>query len=94
MTQLFTNIFARLRSLLPYNKYCVRTLFERLLYPNGRNIAKTPARRSRRFKSNEGQSNKCSVSSMPSFEGHIGFKVEIVLEFMQVQFTETNPELS
>ena len=58
------------RSLLPCNKYCVRTLFKRLSYPNGRNIAKTPVRRSFRCKSNEGQSNKkSSVSSMPSFKG-------------------------
>ena len=29
----------------PYNKSCVRTSFERLAYPNGRNIGRISARR-------------------------------------------------
>ena len=65
------------RSLSPYNKSCIGALLEKLLiWPNGRNKFETPARRSRRKMSNEGQSNKkCSVSSMPSFVGHIGLTV-------------------
>ena len=39
---------------------------------------KTPARRSLRGTTREGQSNKkCSVSSIPSFVGHIGFMVSL-----------------
>ena len=42
--------------------------------------------------SNEGQSSKkCSVSSIPSFVGHIGFIVsKIVPEFVKVEFSETD----
>ena len=69
------------RSLSPYNKSCTRALFEKLLiWANGRNKFETPARRSRRKMSNEGQSNKkCSVSSMPSFVGHMRFTVSLKL---------------
>ena len=68
------------RSLSPYNKSCIRALFEKLLiWANGRNKFETPAR-SRRKISNDGQSNKkCSVSSMPSFVGHSGFTVSLKL---------------
>ena len=54
------------RFLLPYNKTCMRTSFELLIYPCGRNRAKTPARTSLRGTAKEGQSNKkCFVFSMP-----------------------------
>ena len=47
-------------------------------YPIGRRHAKIPARRSRLCTSMQGQSNiKCSVSSMPSFVGHIGLVVSL-----------------
>ena len=62
------------------SKSCVKSLFERLIYPNGRTKARTLVRRSRRCIKKEGQSNKkCSVSSMPSFVGHIGFIVSLKL---------------
>ena len=69
------------RPLSPYNKSCIRALFEKLLiWVSGRNKFETPPRRSRRKMSNDGQSNKkCSVSSMPSFVGHIGFTVSLEL---------------
>ena len=58
------------------DKSCVKTSFERSIYPNGRSNAKTTARGFRRGTSNEGQSNKkCSVLSIPSLEGHIRFMV-------------------
>ena len=65
--------------LSPYNKICIRKRFCKFVYPNGRNRAITPARRSLRG-SAKGQSNKkCSVSSIPSFVGNIGFKVSLKL---------------
>ena len=68
------------RFLSPYSKICVRASFEFLTYLYGRNIAKTPVRRSLRGTVKEGQSNKkCSVSLMPSFEGHNGFMVSLKL---------------
>ena len=68
------------KSLLPYINSYVKTSFEGLLSPNGRTNARTPARRSRRWVSKDGQSNKkCSVSSIPSFEMHIGFIVSLKL---------------
>ena len=84
------------KSLLPYINSCVETLLEGLVSPNGRTDARTPARRSRRLVSKDGQSNKnCSISSIPSFERQIGFIVslKIVLEFVKVQFAKTNPNL-
>ena len=62
------------KSLSPYNKICIRNLFERsVVCPSGRNKAETSARKSLRDTAREGQSNKkCSVSSMPSLVGHIG----------------------
>ena len=58
------------RSLSPYNKTRMKVLFELLMYPCGRNRAKTPMMRSLRGISQEGESSKkCSVSSMPSFVG-------------------------
>ena len=84
------------KSLLPYINSCVETLFEGLVSPNGRTDARTPARRSRRLVSKDGQSNKnCSISSIPSFERQIGLIVslKIVLEFVKVQFAKTNPNL-
>ena len=43
----------------------------------------------------KGQSNKkCSVFSIPSLIGHIGFIVSLKLfEFVKIQFTETHPKL-
>ena len=68
------------RFLSPFSKICMRASFELLTYPYGRNIAKTPVRRSLRGTSKEGQSiKKCSVSSMPSFDGHNGFMVSLKL---------------
>ena len=68
------------RFLSPYSKICSRASFELLTYPYGRNRAKTPVRGSRRGTVKEGQSNKkCSVSSIPSFEGHNGFMVSLKL---------------
>ena len=69
------------RFLSPYSKSCTRRLLQRLsISTNGRNATETPARRSRRWISKEGQSNKkCSVSSIPSFVGHIGFTVSLKL---------------
>ena len=46
------------KSLLPYINSCVNTSFEGLVSPNGRTNARTPARRSRRWVSKDGQSNK------------------------------------
>ena len=69
------------RFLSPYSKHSIRTLFGRVsIWTNDRNNSETPARKSRRCISNEGQSNKkCSTSSMPSFVGHIGFTVSLKL---------------
>ena len=68
------------KSLSPYNKIRIRNSFEGLVCPSGHNKAETPARRSLRGTSKEGQSNKkCSVSSMPSLVGHIGFIVSLKL---------------
>ena len=68
------------RFLSPYSKTCMRASLELLTYPYGRNRAKTPVRRSLRGTAKEGQSNKkCSVSSMPSFDGHNGFIVSLKL---------------
>ena len=52
-------------------------------------------RRSHCWISKDGQSNKkCFVSSIPSFEMHIGFSIpKILLQFVEVQFTKTNPKL-
>ena len=67
-----------MKSSSPYNKICIRNSFERLVCPNDK--AETPVRRSLRVASKEGQSNKkCSVSSMPSLVGHIGFKASLKL---------------
>ena len=61
------------KSLLQYINSCATTLFERLVYPNGRSNSMTPAGRFRRSTSKAGQSNKkCSVVSMPSLLRHIG----------------------
>ena len=66
------------RFLSPYSTTCIRASSELLAYPNGRNRAKTPMRTSLRGTAKEGQSNKkCSISSMPSFEGHKGFMVSV-----------------
>ena len=66
------------KSLSPYNNSCNKTSFARSTYPSGRSNAKIPARRSRQCTSKQGQSNKkCSVSSMPSFVGHMGFVVSL-----------------
>ena len=66
------------RLLSPYSKTCMRASLELLTYPYGRNRAKTPVRRSLRGTAKEGQSNKkCSVSSMPSFEGRNGYMVSL-----------------
>ena len=63
---------------IQFHNSCVKTSFEGLLSPNGRTNARIPARRSRRWMSKDGQSNrKCSVSSMPSSEMHIGFIVSL-----------------
>ena len=52
------------------------SLFERLVYPSGCNEKETSARRALRDSSKEEQSSKkCSVSSMPSLDGHIEFMV-------------------
>ena len=67
------------------------------VYPNGRNKAKTPAKRYLRGTAKEGQINKkCSVSSIPSFVGHIGFIVslKLCLNFVKIKFTKANLELS
>ena len=83
------------RSLSPYNKSCTRTLFERvLIWTNGCNTSDTPARRSRRWMLNEGQcSKKCSVSSIPSFVGHIGFMVSLKLCLNLWKFNLLRPTL-
>ena len=61
-------------------KLCVKASFELLTYPYCRNRAKSPVRRSLHGTAKEGQSNKrCSVSSMPSFEGRKGFMVSLKL---------------
>ena len=66
--------------LSPYNKIYIRKRFRKFVYPNGRNRAITPARRSLRGSAKEGKSNKkCSVSSIPSIS-------KIVLEFVKIQF--------
>lgn len=58
------------RFLSPYNKSCMKTLLERLLiWANGCDEFETPARRSHRKMSNEGQ--KHSVPSILSIIGHI-----------------------
>ena len=68
------------RFLSPYSKTCTRASLELLTYPYGPNRAKTPVRRSLHGTAKEGQSNKkCSVSSMPSFDGHNGFIVYLKL---------------
>ena len=78
----------------PYNKICIIRLFWRSVCPYGRIKAETPARRSLRGTAREGQSNKkCSVSSIPSFHRIYGI-LKFVLEFVKIQFFETNPELS
>ena len=52
------------KSLLPYINSCVKTSFEGLVSPNGRTNARTPAKRSRRWVSKDGQSNKLSRFSV------------------------------
>ena len=79
------------RFLSPYSKTCIRASVELLIYPYGRNRAKTPVRRSVRGTAKEGQSKKkCSVSPMPSFEGHNGFMVslrgDLRVEFLMSSF--------
>ena len=50
------------------------------MHPSGRSDTKIPAKKSRLSTSKQGQSNKkCSVSSMPSFVGHLGFMVSLKL---------------
>ena len=62
------------KSFLPYINSCGKTSLEGLLSQNGLTNARTPVRRSRRWMSKDGQSNrKCFVSSIPSFEMHLGF---------------------
>ena len=63
-----------LRSLGRFLSPYIGAPFELIIYPYGRNRAKTPARRSLRGAAKERQSNTtCSASSMPSFEGHNEF---------------------
>ena len=79
----------------PYNKSCARTSFERLAYPNGRNSGRISARRFCRWTTKDGQSNKkCSVSSTPSFVGHIGFIVSLKLCLNLWKFNLLRPTLS
>ena len=67
------------KSLSPCSNSSIKTLLERLVYPYGRSSANTPARRSLRSSSKEGQCDKKCLSSMPSCVGHIGLIVSLKL---------------
>ena len=81
--------------LSPYNKICIRRLFLRSLCPY-RIKAETPARRSLRGTAREGQSNKVFriLNTIVRRAHRIYGILKVVLEFVKIQFTETNPELS
>ena len=83
------------RSLSSYDKIWTSALFGRLfIRTNGGNDSETQARRSRRWMSTEGQSNKeCSVSSVPSFYGFIGSMVSRKLCLNLWQFNLLRPTL-
>ena len=81
--------------LSPYSKICNRTSFARFTYPYGRTREYIPERRSVLWTPKEGQSNKkCSVSSIPSLLGHIGFIVSLKLCWNLWKFNLLRPTLS
>ena len=69
------------RSSLPCNRRFIRSWFARKLsWINGRTATDMPMRRCCHWLSNEGQgNNRCTISTIPSFVGHIGFMVSLKL---------------